>query len=517
MNPKIKAYVIAKWSLDPNSTDQQVLAKLVNLNLTEDNIKAMMPPETPAGDNGEKPAGTAPAPVQAAAVVAGQPAPAAGAPPAAIPFPAPVQAAAPLTMDEYNRLESIKEICKDYPKIRAEAINHNWTIDKVQLEVVRAGRPDPGLNIIVPRENRATDLVIEAAIRMSGIEGMTVIEAAYDEPTLDAASKIHVSGIKSLLALCAQAAGAPVPTLHAAHSEWLLTAASLHNVGGIISNIGNKVAMAAYNQVPGVAHIISKTLSAKDFKTNTGYMMAANGTLQSVGADGEFPAVSLQETGFTWAVNTKGAELTINRQTLINDDLGMLLEGPQIIGQQARIQVEVDFFDMINKDTTFFVTDNANIDTSGAAVNAAGYALMEALFDAMVDANNNKILVDAKYILTPSALFTDAKVMYDSSKVILLESKASASASKVKGDANIYGGMYEPVKGRHLSSASNWYGVADPAVCAAFGIAWLRGKQGPVVEEVPMPSAYGRKWIIYIDYGVTKHDKHGAVKMTSAG
>ena len=66
-------------------------------------------------------------------------------------------------------------------------------------------------------------------------------------------------------------------------------------------------------------------------------------------------------------------------------------------------------------------------------------------------------------------------------------------------------------------SATAWYLMADPADAPSFGIAYLNGREAPVIEEVDPGANYlGKAWRGYFDFGVCQIDSRGSVKSTGA-
>lgn len=87
--------------------------------------------------------------------------------------------------------------------------------------------------------------------------------------------------------------------------------------------------------------------------------------------------------------------------------------------------------------------------------------------------------------------------------------------------ANIAKGRVKPITSAYLSndafhaSASSlaWYLFADPARLAAVEVAFLQGRQTPIVEEVDLPiEVLGKGFRAYHDFGVALQEYRGAQK-----
>ena len=87
-------------------------------------------------------------------------------------------------------------------------------------------------------------------------------------------------------------------------------------------------------------------------------------------------------------------------------------------------------------------------------------------------------------------------------------------------NANTFFGLYQPVVTPYLSNASytgysatGWYLFGDPRNVAAFAIAYLGGRESPVVESVELPAnKLGIGFRGYLDFGVCQVDYRGAIK-----
>jgi len=92
----------------------------------------------------------------------------------------------------------------------------------------------------------------------------------------------------------------------------------------------------------------------------------------------------------------------------------------------------------------------------------------------------------------------------------------TGQADKVVGANNPHANKYEPVVSEYLTgngAVSPWYLVADPMDVPAFGVAFVRGQQTPVIEEAaPDPKYLGTLWRGYFDFGVALLDPRGAVR-----
>jgi len=91
--------------------------------------------------------------------------------------------------------------------------------------------------------------------------------------------------------------------------------------------------------------------------------------------------------------------------------------------------------------------------------------------------------------------------------------------------ANVAVRRYEPAITPYLSNtdfhasadATQWLLFSDPIDMAAFGLAYLNGRELPTIEQVEQPAnVLGMGWRGYHDVGCCQIDHRGAVKSAGA-
>lgn len=427
-----------------------------------------------------------------------------------------IQAMRDANAAEVTRIQAIHGHCgNDHADIAAQAIREGWSADRTELAVLRAARPAPGVFIAGGQTADRQDSlrILQASMRLHSSEPRAQVEAAYKPEVLDRADALRSTSIRGFIAACCQMEGIPVPAINATGPEWIRAAFSTTSFSGLLSDSANKIMMSAFSAVPSAARKIAKKLTAKDFKTHTGYRLDTNGQLTKVTATGQLANGTLADSAYPFAVDTYGEIIGITRQMLVNDDMNAFTEIPNRIGMKGANTIEVEFWTMVLALTTFFHADNSNVDTSTATVDSAGLDLATKLLEEMEDAEGTAIVVPPKYLVVPPALGGAARRMYKSENLI---ATGVGSSAKKDAGANIYQGLYEPVVVPHLKSApAVWYLLADPAIAAAFGIAYLNGVEQPTVEEVELSGEYlGKAWRGYLDFGVCTIAPQGGVKMS---
>jgi hypothetical protein len=430
---------------------------------------------------------------------------------------------------EKKRINAIHNICnyghgREFPEIEAAAIEEGWGLQKTELEVLRASRPNIAAIINTRRTAAgANSKVIEAAIRLNSTERSEIVEKAYSQEILEAASKYRQMGIKRLFEECCLMEGKSISAARSSERELIQAAFSTASLPTIMYSTMSKVLLDSYRAVPSVAREVSKKLTANDFKTHTGLRLTGDSRMLEVGADGEIKHGNLGESAYPFRVNTVARKFGITRQMLLNDDIGALMEIPQMLGRGAAVAVEEAFWKLVlSNANNFFSTGNTNIVSGATSVlGIAGLARVVQAFRDQTDESGIPILLTPRFLVVPTSLEVKARELFVSTNIIAV---GTGPAESVRGDANIFSGMYQPLVSPYLNnplmtnaSDTSWYLFSDPIDVAAFGIAYLRGNESPQIEEFEqLPDVLGTGWRGYFDFGVCQLDPRGAVKSTGA-
>lgn len=496
----------------------------------------------------------APAPGSAAAPAPGSdPAPAPVANPAPAPgnapgsAPAPVQAAAggvdtaalltqarQLLTQEHTRIAGIQAMSGRYTgaqdsTIIAEAIRDGWSLDRTELALLRAERPTRS----APSDNNSpqTAQVIEAALLRNGGLSEEQLGRHYSEGVVNEAIAATFNGfsLHGLIYAMLDRAGSPRPmggvqdsTIHEAFriNAQMIQASSAFStlsLTGILSNVANKALLAAYASNESVATVICKRGTVKDFKEHSRFRLGGMGRLKQLAPSGEIEHTTLAEQVFNVAADTQAIMLTLTRKMWINDDLGAFLDLPQILGRMAWMSREIDVFTLLlSNPGSFFAAGNRNyIEGADTALSVDGLTLAEAKFSDQVGIDGFPIANQAKYLLVPTGLKVPAQQLHKDLVV-----NETTTANKPKPNSNPHTGKFMPLSSPFLnaqglpgSSAAAWYLFGDPNVVPAMEIAYLNGKDKPMIDSAETSfNTLGVQMRCVFDYGVAMQDHRGAVK-----
>jgi hypothetical protein len=427
---------------------------------------------------------------------------------------------------EVERIGEIRAKCSDQPAIMAKAIKEGWTAEKAELECLKAMRDNTpqvaGIN--VPK-NEITASVMEAALLMAGgIRGNDLIKShGYEEIVVSAADKQFKGriGLQQALLEAAWLNGFQGRHFGSTHNEIKEVLAyafpqdiragfSTLSLPGILSNTANKFLLEAFNAIDQSWREISAIRNVSDFKTVTSYRLNGSFEYEEVGPTGELKHGTTSEDSYTNQAKTYGKMFAITRTDLINDDLGAFMAIPQQIGQGAADKLNTVFWATFLADTAFFIAGNNNYDDgTDTAIGFSGLALAQKLFYAQTKPNGKPLGLRPAIILTPAG---DAQVaaeqLYKS-----LEIRDTTANTKTL-TSNIFGGKYRPVMSPFLTSTTAWYLLADPRQLATIEVAFLNGKQEPIIESADADfNTLGIQIRGYHDFGVALKEYRAGVKM----
>jgi hypothetical protein len=444
--------------------------------------------------------------------------------------PAPLEAQANLSAmrkevaDELRRQSRIREVCGErFPSIAAQAIEEGWTPDKTELETLRAGRPTVGSapNVMAPDRSVTSD-VLEAACVLSA--GLTEAEKNYDEQALDTASRRFRGGI-GLQELLLEAAWANGYTgrnfrnsrevLRYAFSNSVEAAFSTIDIGGILSNVGNKFLLEGFFSVERTWRNITAIRNVSDFKTVTSYRLVGKDQYEQVAPGGELKHGTLGNEQYANKADTYGLTLSIDRRDIINDDLGAITTVPRKLGRGSGLKINDVFWSTFLANSDFFKTANKNyLSGASTALSIDGLTAGETAFMDQVDSDGKPIGIMPAILLVPTALSAVGTTLWKS-----LEIRDTTSSTKYPV-ANPHQGKFRVEVSRYLAnsqytgnSQKAWYLLADANDLPVIETAFLNGQESPTIETAEADfNVLGIQMRGYHDFGVALQDPRGGIK-----
>lgn len=435
--------------------------------------------------------------------------------------------------DEMERTDKIKAICAkhDNPMIKVaesevslavHATREGWSIDKVELEALRASRPaGPGIHMV---DRSATTGVIEASLLMASGMKEDEVGKSYDDKTMSAALSREHRGMTLKQLICGfivAHGGHATPgrfdddTIRSAFEiqrglRATGTGSSTYSLPGILSNVQNKAMQAAYGSVPDVLSKIAMYGSATDFKSRSTYQLTVTGDFQLIGPDGELKQGGLLESSYSNQVRTRGQVIMLTREHMRNDDLNAFLRIPRLMarnGATALQKVGIGLLESAAADTFFSVAHKNYVEGAGTGLAIDSLSTMVTMFEEQVDENNVPIGVTPSILLTASQNKVTGRTLYDETKIV------SGNTGKITA-SNPHAGLYEPYSTPFLSvNKDAFYLFADPNDVPAIEVDFLDGRQTPIIEMGDLDFTHlGMAFRGYFDFGAAFGDFRGANK-----
>lgn len=187
----------------------------------------------------------------------------------------------------------------------------------------------------------------------------------------------------------------------------------------LFGDIIDRAMLGAYNEWPYTWANIVRRATVRDFRTvKRFYLNGGEAILAQVKETEEYPAASLADGSYTYAVKKYGRRMPFSWETIINDDMDALTDVPNRFARAAR-RSEERFVTTLYAGAsgplnTVYTVGNKNIvnaTNAGAGFTAINpplsvNALQQALvvLAKMVDADSEPIMIDAVELVVPPAL-----------------------------------------------------------------------------------------------------------------
>ena len=434
---------------------------------------------------------------------------------------------APASLTAEVRAEALRSI-RD---LKPQAIREQWSeselrahlravVREAQLRLVRGSRPDPpkaspgqpslqrdviecalARQVHLPVERYYKPEVCEQADRLDISLGQLLVEAARANG-LDDVKRITPANLRTVL----QHAFPPVRG-----------AFSYVDIGGILSNVANKLLQAGFQAVEQTWRQIAAIRPLRDFKTVTIYRLTDELVYKPVSPTGEIESGSLGEESYSLQARTYARMLVLTRADIINDDLGALQDIQTRLGRNAALALNNVFWATFLDNSTFFTSARGNLVTSvPLQISNMGAALKA--FMELRDASGGPTGIDPRYLLVPPALYPTALQICNSTEV------RDTTSNKSYGTTNVYKGLLTPITSRWIGSVyggangsdTTWYVIADPASLPVAVVGFVDGKETPTVEQAEADfSVLGIQFRGYYDFGCALAEWRAGVKCTA--
>lgn len=392
-------------------------------------------------------------------------------------------------------------------KAKLEAMEQTVANLQARLDE-QSARPAPEINVSHDETPKAD--VLACAIEQSmGIE-------QTDTRAAEMASKAYKGqmGLRQLYTEAAQAAGWNGSYInngnYAEATNAIKAGFSNINLPGILGNAVNKRIKAGYDYAESSWREIAEITSVSDYKAFNTYSLNAKGDFEEVPNGGTIPHGELAESGYENQLKRYGQMFQVDEMDIINDDLGAINARAFGFGRKAALKLNKVFWAKFQDDAAVFSAANGNLVTGATPLSVNSLGPVVKAFRDMKDSNGDILGYVPAVLLVPTALEVEALKLYNDSEM------RDNTASKVYLTGNPFRSQFKPVASAYLSSATNYYLLADPRIAATIQVAFLDGQTAPVVESSAAEfDTFGIRWRAKFSFGVAFADAKAGVKATA--
>ncbi len=277
----------------------------------------------------------------------------------------------------------------------------------------------------------------------------------------------------------------------------------------VISNVGQRLLLASYNESPSSLKTVARRATAANFKGKTGVQFSGFSDLEKVSEHGEYRRGTFAEGAESYRLETFGKVFGISRVALINDDLGAFADVSRQLGEAAaRLEAKV-LADLVIKNPKMadgkavFHADHKNLFETGSALTLDSLSMARLIIGKQVGLAGELIDIRPRYLVVGLENETFAE------KVL-----AEITATSVT-DVNPFAGKLLPVVDRRIEDGS-WFLAADPYATPSLEYAYLTGVEGPEFITREGFDTDGVEIKVRLDFGAGWLDHRGWVKNPGA-
>lgn len=285
---------------------------------------------------------------------------------------------------------------------------------------------------------------------------------------------------------------------------------SSSDFGNILMDVAHKSALLGWEEANETFDRWTRKGTLTDFKTAHRVGLGALDKLREVKPGAEYKYITVGDKGEAIALATYGELFSIDRQTIINDDMDMLTRIPQMMGGAARYTVGELVWAVLTSNPAMsdgkalFSADHKNLVKQPLTIDGLDKARQAMLLQTN---DKRKLNIRPAFMLTPVALESKANQ--------LIKSVSVPGADANSGISNPIQNFVEVIADARLddNSAEAWYLTAAQGK-DTIEVAYLDGIDAPYLEQQQGFTVDGAAFKVRIDAGVAPLDYRGLVKST---
>ena len=407
--------------------------------------------------------------------------------------------------EERARVAEIVSLCRDFDVDPAEHIASGASVDAVRaaiLDKVRAARKPvemASVSVTVDETDRLRTAGVEAIGRRLGFERkpadgnpfehMSLLEMAR---TLLERRGVNTSGM-TRLELATRA----------------LFGGGTGDFPYILSNIGKKSLLAAYDAAPSTYELWTRTVDTNDFKPISRMRFSEAPDLVLKKEGGEYAFATFAEDREQYALATYGRKFSLTREAIINDDLSAFSRISTAFGNAARRLVNGLPYAILEANAAMadgvalFNSSHGNLASSAGVPSISALESAMAAFRRQTDISGNQVLnIVPEFILVPPELeWTTRQLM-----------ASTVDPDETNNVPNVLRGRLNVICDAELSNATAWYLAASPSVIDTIEVCFLDGARAPVVESRENWDVDGIEFKVRLDVAAKAIDHRGLYK-----
>jgi hypothetical protein len=281
----------------------------------------------------------------------------------------------------------------------------------------------------------------------------------------------------------------------------------------ILGNVMYRSLIDWAKTVPSAWREYSALGDLTDFRPATRIVGYESEDLLAVGEDGGYQDSKLADAAYTVQLGTYGRAFSINRNVIINDDLGYIKQQPKRWGRAAARAIATFVAQTLLEGNGACFDGDALFHNNHSNLGGAT-ALSAATVQTAISALQKQTVlgvfhsVTPKWLLIPTALQWTARQILNSAIIVAAAGATPATgAITTIGNANTLQGALGIIIDPYLTSTTAYYVLADPAEAPILDVGFLQGKQTPdlLVERPVMMNLAGGDDPYEFEYDVMRY------------
>jgi len=287
----------------------------------------------------------------------------------------------------------------------------------------------------------------------------------------------------------------------------------------ILEEAMHKIALTGFNAMASKVTYptFCKIGDVTDFREWKRIVPGLIGNLDDVNEQGEYLNKNIpdgEKNGIT--AKRRGNIITITPETIINDDLGYIIDFARNMGMAGPRSIERRVYLLLESNPTLsdgvalFHASHGNLSSTSDAISVAPLDAASAAMGQQKAPGDDQEYLD----ITPDVLLCH-RGKAGNAKVVVNAEYDPDTANKLQKPNAVRGIVSNVVSSPRLS-ANPWYLFADPTVAPVIEVVFVNGQRDPRIVEEESFRTGGISWRIELPFGVGAIDFRGGYKNPGA-